>query len=69
MHYLTFGLDLGAKVIYNFAQYPLHYLTYLGTKFEVAMSNGLGGASFTRNVTDARTHIRTHGRMDRQTTD
>ena len=32
----------------NVAQYPLHHVTYLGTKFKVAMSNGLGGDAFTR---------------------
>ena len=61
LHYLTFNLDLGVKVIRNVAQYPLHHVTYLGTKFKVDMSNGLGGDAFTRNVTDRQ--------MDRQTTD
>ena len=37
-------------------------MTYLGTKFKGAMSNGLGGDAFTRNVTDERTHGRTDGR-------
>ena len=32
----------------NIAQYPLYYVTFLGTKFKVAMSNGLGGDAFTR---------------------
>ena len=36
----------------NVAQYPLHHVTYSATKFGVAMSNGLGGDIFTRNVTD-----------------
>ena len=31
-------------------------MTYLGTKFEVARSNNLGGDTFTRNVMEARTH-------------
>ena len=35
-----FDLDLGVKVSQNVAQYPLHHVTYLGTKFKVAMSNG-----------------------------
>ena len=35
----------------NVAQYPLHCVTYSATKFEVAMSNGLGGDTFKRNVT------------------
>ena len=29
------------------AQYPLHNMTYPATKFEVAMSNRLGGDTFT----------------------
>ena len=46
IHYLTFDLnvfDLWPKVTRNVAQYPLHHVTYAATKFEVAMSNGLGG--------------------------
>ena len=43
-----FDLDLGVKVIQDVAQYPLHHVTYLGIKFEVARSNGLGGDTFTR---------------------
>ena len=42
-------------------------MTYSSTKFEVAISNGLGGDTFTRNVTDGRTHGRTDGRTDRRT--
>ena len=30
------------------AQYPLHHVTYPATKFEVAMSDRLGGDAFTR---------------------
>ena len=37
-------------------------MTYPGTKFEVAKSNGLGGDTFTRNVTDAHTE----GQTDRR---
>ena len=37
------------KVTQNVAQYPLHHVTYLGTMFEVAASNGKGGDAFTRN--------------------
>ena len=48
--------DLGVKVTQNFAQYPLHHKTYLSTKFEVATANGLGGDTFTRNVTDGCTN-------------
>ena len=46
-----FDLDLGVKVKQNVAQYPLHHVTYLGTKFEVVTSNGLGGDVFTRKYT------------------
>ena len=55
IQYLTFDLDIGVKVTQNVAQYPLHYVTYSATKFEVAPSNRLGGDTFTRNVTDAQT--------------
>ena len=37
-------------------------MTYSTTKFEVATSNGLGGDTFTRNVTDGRTDGQTDGR-------
>ena len=46
--YLTFELDLWVKVTHNVAQYPLHYVTFSATKFEVAMSKGLGGDALTR---------------------
>ena len=36
----------------NVAHYPLHHVTYSATKFEVAMSNRLGGDTLTRKVTD-----------------
>ena len=49
-----FDLDLGVKVTRNVAQYPPHHVTYSTTKFEVSTSNGLGGDTFTRNVTDGR---------------
>ena len=35
-----FDLDLGVKDTWNVNQYPLHNVTYLGTKFEAAMSEG-----------------------------
>ena len=60
-----FDLDLQVKVTLNVAQCPLHHVTYSPTKFEVATSNGLGGDTFTRNVTDGRTH----GQTDRRTDD
>ena len=42
-----FDLVLGVKVAQDVAQYPLHHVPYSDTKFEVAMSNGLGGDAFT----------------------
>ena len=66
---MTFDLDLGVKVTRNVAQYPLHCVTYLVTKFKVAMSNGLGGDAFTRNVTDGRTDGRTDGQTDGRRTE
>ena len=37
---MTFDLEFGVKVTQNFAQYHLQHVTYLGTKFEAATSNG-----------------------------
>ena len=34
----------------NVTQYPLQYVTYSATKFEVATANRLGGDTFTRNT-------------------
>ena len=71
IHYLTFDLNFGVKVTQNVAQYPLHHVTYSSIKFGVAtsysltISNVLGGDTFTRNVTDGRTH----GWTDRRTDD
>ena len=62
IHYLTFDLELGVKVTQNVTQYPLHHVIYASTKFEVATSNGLGGDTITRNVTDGQTDGQTHGR-------
>ena len=59
---MIFDLDLGVKVTQDVAQFPLHHVTYSTTKFEVATSKGLGGDTFTRNVTDGRTHGQTDGR-------
>ena len=50
LHENTF-FDLDGKVTRNFAQYPLHHVTYAPANFEVAMSNGLGGDAFTRKYT------------------
>ena len=38
LYILTFDLDFGVKVIPNVVQYPLHYVIYAATKFEVATS-------------------------------
>ena len=46
-----FDLDLGVKVTQDYAQYPLHHVTYSDTKFEVAMSNSLGVDAFTSKYT------------------
>ena len=56
VHFLTFDLDFGNKVTRNIAQYPLQHMNCLGTKFEVAPSNGSGIDVFTRNVMVGRTH-------------
>ena len=40
--------DLRGKVTQNVAQYSLRHVTYFGTKFEVATSNGLEENEFTR---------------------
>ena len=51
---------------WNVAQFPLHLVTYAPAKFEAAMYEGAGGDTFTRNVTESRTHIhndRTDGRQ------
>ena len=51
VHYCTFNLDLRLRTnMKNIAQYPLHHMTYAPAKFEVAMSNGLGGDAFARNI-------------------
>ena len=47
IHYLTLNLDLCVKITRNVTQYPLHYVTYAPTQFEVATSKCLGGNSFT----------------------
>ena len=43
--------DLGVNVTQNFAQYPLHHVTYAPAKFEVATSNSLGGDAVTNENT------------------
>ena len=47
-----FDLDIGIKVAQNITQYPLHHVTYSGTNFEIATSNGLGGDTFTKKIFD-----------------
>ena len=44
-------------------------MTCLGTKFEVAPSNGFGSDVFTRNVMDGRTHAQMNVSTDGQTMD
>ena len=61
IHYLTLTPRSKSQEIVS-AQYPLHYVTYSATKFEVATSKGLGGDTFTRNVMDAWTDGQTDGR-------
>ena len=41
---------LGQGQTRNFAQYPQHHMTYAPAKFEVGISNGLGGNALTRNI-------------------
>ena len=48
---ILFDLDLRVTVDGNVVQDPQHCVTNADTKFEVATSNGLGGDTFTRNVT------------------
>ena len=43
-------LTLGQGHTWNIAQYPLHHMTYSPAKFEVALSNCLGGKAFTTNI-------------------
>ena len=57
------------KLTRNIAQYHLQHVTCLGTKFEVAPSNGLVGDIFTRSVMDGRMDGRMDGQTDRRTMD
>ena len=51
--------DLWVKVTRNVVPYSLHHVGYAPVKFEVAMSNGLGGdIRIRRNVTRGRTDRR-----------
>ena len=43
-------LDLQVKFTQNVAQWPLHYVTYAPTEFEVTTSKALGGGTFTRKL-------------------
>ena len=45
IQHLTFDIDLKDKATQEVA---LHHVTYAHAKFEVAMSDGLGGDVFTR---------------------
>ena len=44
--YIIKPLTLNQGQTRTVAQYPLHHMTYAPAKFEVAMSNGLGGNAF-----------------------
>ena len=46
----SFDLDLAIKITQVVAQYPLHHVTYVHAKFEVATSNGLGGDSLHKKI-------------------
>ena len=46
--YPLFMFDLDLGVPQKNTQYPLHHMTYAPGKFEVAMSNDLGGDKFLR---------------------
>ena len=52
-----FDLNLGVKVTQNIAQFPLHHVIYASTKFEVAMSYGLGEDTITRRTDDGPTLV------------
>ena len=41
---------LGQGQTQNIAQDPLHHMTYASATFEAAMSSGLEGNTFTRNI-------------------
>ena len=43
-----FDLDLG--VMQNITKFPLHHMIYAPAKFDVAMSNSLGGDKSTKNT-------------------
>ena len=53
-HHLIFGSRSHEMLP---SEYPLHHVTSSATKFEVATSNGLGGDTFARNVTDGPTLV------------
>ena len=44
-----FDLELEVKVTRNVAQFPLHYVTFAPTEFEVTTSKALGGGVFHEN--------------------
>ena len=48
--YPLYVFDLDHGVTQNIAQFPLHHVTYAPSKFEVAISNGLGGDEFKENT-------------------
>ena len=48
--YPLFMFDLDLGVTQNITQYPLHHMAYAPGKFEVAMSNDLGGDTFFKKI-------------------
>ena len=71
LHYLTFAFVV--KVTKNVAQYPLHHVTFVPAKFEIATCEGLegfGGDAFIRSKQKtARTYVHRHGWTDRRKMD
>ena len=53
---LTLDLDFWVQVTQNFSKDHLDEVIYAPAKFEVAMSNGLGGDAITINMTDSQAH-------------
>ena len=55
-HYLTLNLPIALYIMYPQqriqCELNIDHVIYSATKFEVATSNGLGGDTFTRNMTD-----------------
>ena len=59
-----FDIDLGVKVTRNFAQYPLHHVTYAALQFEAARSFKRCRKRYIYKKRDAQMHVQTDGRTD-----